>query len=205
MERRIKSRTFVLNALPKKEEYAWILDYLPYGSTIDRIPTRQKKPICQAIGEEHFILMELIPKENIDINIDSRVYIGDGKRKEIEHVKRVLKYNDLSSGAKLELPYIIENCIKHSESKFIKFFNEAHSISIKLHMLQLLPGIGNKLMKAILKERNKKDFKNFKELNERVNGLHSPEKVVVDRVIEELKDANIKYRLFTLPTRMKKS
>ena len=189
---------------PKKEEYAWILDYLPYGSTADRRPTRQKKPICQAIGEEHFILMELIPKENIDINIDSRVYIGDGKREEIAHVKRVLKYEDLSAGAKIELPFILENCIKHSERPFIKFFNEAHSISIKLHMLQLLPGIGNKLMKAILDERNKKEFKSFEELHERVHGLHHPEKIVVDRVIEELKDANIKYRLFTLPLRIKK-
>jgi putative nucleotide binding protein len=186
---------------PEKEEYAWILDYLPYGSNDDKRPSYQKKPLVQAVGEKHFVLMELVPKEGKIPDIQARVYIGDGDRDIIDHVKHRITHNDLSHGAQLELPYILEMTVKHHEDRFVQFFNDAHPITNRLHMLELLPGIGKKLMWAIIDERKKGTFKSLKELHERVGGVHSPEKIIVNRIIEELKDENIKYRLFTTPSR----
>jgi hypothetical protein len=51
--------------------------------------------------------------------------------------------------------------VKDREQDFVTFFNKALSITPKLHMLHLLPGIGKKLMWEILEERNKKPFAEF--------------------------------------------
>ncbi|WP_406662504.1 DUF655 domain-containing protein [Methanolobus sp. ZRKC3] len=186
---------------PEKEEYALVLDYLPYGSSDDRRPAYQKKPLVQVVGENNFVLMDLVPKEGEIPDIQSRVYIGDGDRDVIDHVKHKVSYKDLSHGAQLELPYVLEISIKANEERFVKFFNDAHSITSRLHMLELLPGIGKKLMWAIIDDRKKGEYKSLEELHERVGGVHSPQKVIANRILEELKDDNIKYRLFTLPPR----
>ncbi|MDY0386732.1 MAG: DUF655 domain-containing protein [Methanolobus sp.] len=190
---------------PEKEEYAWILDYLPYGSPDDKRPSYQKKPLVQAVGENYFVLMELVPKEEKIPDIQSKVYIGDGDRDLVDHVKQRIPYQSLSPGAQLELPYILETTVKHHEEKFIKFFNDAHPITNRLHMLDLLPGIGKKLMWNIIDARKKGAFTSFEDLSERAEGVHSPIKIVVNRIIEELKDENIKYRLFTIPPRRQRS
>jgi len=46
-----------------KEEYAIVLDFLPNGYPFDTRPTYKKTPIAQAIGKEHFTLLELVPKK----------------------------------------------------------------------------------------------------------------------------------------------
>ncbi|HJH30183.1 MAG TPA: DUF655 domain-containing protein [Methanosarcinaceae archaeon] len=182
---------------PEKEEYGWVLDYLPYGSTDDRRPSYQKKPLVQAVGDNFFALMEMIPKESTIPEIQSRVYVGEGDRDVIDHVKTRIHFGDLSHGAQLELPYVIEKCVEEQEERFVKFFNDAHPITTRLHMLELLPGIGKKLMWAIIDERKKGEFKSFADLHERVGGVHSPQKIITHRIEEELKDDRIKYRLFT--------
>ena len=182
---------------PEKEDYAWVLDYLPYGSNTDKRPAYQKKPLVQAIGDKHFALMELVPKEGASPEIQSKVYVGDGDRDVIDHVKHRVHFDDLSHGAQLELPFVLEICVKDQEEKFVKFFNDVHPITTRLHMLELLPGIGKKLMWAIIDERKKGEFKDLQNLHDRVGGVHIPQKIIVNRILEGLKDENIKYRLFT--------
>ncbi len=60
------------------------------------------------------------------------------------------------------------------------------------------------LMWAIIDERKKGEFTSLKELHGRIGSLHSPQKIISNRIIEELKDDNIKYRLFTTPMRRAK-
>ncbi|MDF1531951.1 MAG: DUF655 domain-containing protein [ANME-2 cluster archaeon] len=189
----------VLEKKPRSEDWAFVLDYLPYGSSEDSRPLHQKKPLVQAVGESHFVLMELIPKEGAVPESQDKVYIGDGDRNIIDHVKRRITYNELTHGAQLELPYILEKVIAENEPKYVRFFSDAYPITNRLHMLELLPGIGKKLMWGIIDERKKGEFHSFKELTERVKGLHTPEKLIVHRIIDELKDENVKYRLFTTP------
>ncbi|MBW6518210.1 MAG: DUF655 domain-containing protein [ANME-2 cluster archaeon] len=189
----------VLEKKPRSEDWAFVLDYLPYGSSEDSRPLHQKKPLVQAVGESHFVLMELMPKEGVVPESQDKVYIGDGDRDIIDHVKRRITYNELTHGAQLELPYILEKVIAENEPKYVRFFSDAYPITNRLHMLELLPGIGKKLMWGIIDERKKGEFHSFKELTERVKGLHTPEKLIVHRIIDELKDENVKYRLFTTP------
>jgi putative nucleotide binding protein len=187
-----------------REEYVWVLDYLPYGKVVDGSAGFQKKPLVQAVGDKKFTLMELVPKSGVIPEIQSRVYIGQGDRNEIDHVKQRIGYSDLTTGAILELPYILEACVRYQEERFVKFFNDAHSITTRLHMLELLPGIGKKLMWSIIDERKKGEFKSFQNIRERIPSLHDPAKVISHRIEEELKDDFIKYRLFTIPPRRHK-
>lgn len=183
----------------EKEEFAYILDYLPYGRTDDNRPMYQKKPLAQGIGEKHFVLMEMMTKENAVPRSHDRVYIGEGDRPVIDHVKRRITFSELTNSAQMELPSVIEKIILSDESKFLNFFNEAYPITTRLHMLELLPGIGKKLMWAIIEERKKGRFESIAQLVSRVKGLHAPEKLFTNRILEELKDENIKYRVFTAP------
>lgn len=188
----------------EKEDTAYILDYLHYGRSDDSRPIYQKKPLIQAIGEKHFVLMELIPKENVVPKSQDKVYIGDGDRPVIDHVKRRIAYHELTHAAQLELPAVIEKIILANENRFLAFFNDAYPITTRLHMLELLPGIGKKLMWGIIEEKKKGKFNSFKDLVERVKGLHTPEKLIAHRTMDELKDDNIKYRVFTTPMPQKR-
>ncbi len=188
----------------EKEDTAYILDYLHYGRSDDSRPMYQKKPLIQAVGEKHFVLMELIPKENVIPNVQDKVYIGDGDRPVIDHVKRRIVFIELTHGAQLELPAAIEKIVLANETRYLAFFNDAYPITTRLHMLELLPGIGKKLMWGIIEEKKKGKFQSFKNLVERVKGLHAPEKLIAHRVIDEIKDDNIKYRVFTTPMPLKR-
>lgn len=194
----------ILGKKQEKEEIAYILDYLHYGRSDDSRPMYQKKPLIHAVGEKHFVLMELIPKDNAVPNVQDKVYIGDGDRPVIDHVKRRMSYNELTHGAQLELPSVIEKIVLANETRFLSFFNDAYPITTRLHMLELLPGIGKKLMWGIIEVKKKGKFESFKNLVERVKGLHAPEKLIAHRVMDELKEDNIKYRVFTTPMPLKR-
>ncbi|MCW3133369.1 MAG: DUF655 domain-containing protein [Methanophagales archaeon] len=180
----------------KRETYARVLDFLPYGHPDDSRPVYQKKPLVQAIGEDKFILMELSPKRDKTAVVYERVYIGEGEREVIDHVIKRLQYKDLTPTAKMELPFLLEKLVKENEKRFILIFNEAKPITTRLHTLDLLPGIGKKLMWAILEERKKGEFSDFEDLTKRVKGLHHPEKIIAKRIEEEIKDEDVKYKIF---------
>ena len=187
---------------PRREEVARILDYLPYGRTPDS-RSYQKQPLVQAVGEANFVLIEMTPKAGVVPAAGTRVYIGSGSRDVIDHVNRRIEFPELSNSAKLELPYQIQSIVLDNEARFIRYFNDAGPITTRMHALELLPGIGKKLMWAILNERKKGAFKDFADLMERIKGLHNPEKLIAKRVEDELMDERIKYRVFTTVPRMR--
>lgn len=181
----------------KYEEYAYVLDYLPRGRIDDRRPVHQRKPLVQAVGEEFFTLLELVPKKGATFSLHERVYIGKGERKKIDYVEKRITYDELTSVAKSELPVVIEKIVEKNEKRFVDFFNNAQPISTRLHQLKLIPGIGEKTMWRILEEREKEPFKDFNDLAER-GKVHEPKKAIVYRILSELKGEN-KYHLFTKP------
>jgi putative nucleotide binding protein len=187
---------------PRREDVARILDYLPYGRTPDS-RSYQKQPLVQAVGETNFVLMEMTPKAGVVPAAGTRVYIGSGSRDVIDHVNRRIEFPELSNNAKLELPYQVQSIVLDNEARFLRYFNDAGPITTRMHALELLPGIGKKLMWAILNERKKGTFKGFTDLMERVKGLHNPEKLIAKRVEDELMDERIKYRVFTTVPRMR--
>ncbi len=178
------------------EDFAYILDYLPQGRADEK--SFKRTPLALAVGETEFKLFELIPKINVTLTIGERVYIGKDldKRVKIEHVKRRITYDELTNAAQSELPYVLEEIVKKNEQRFVEFFNKASPITTRFHMLELLPGLGKKTMWSIIEEREKGPFKSFQDLVERVKLVHRPEKLIVNRILEELKNRDIKYKIF---------
>ena len=178
------------------EDYARILDSLPQGHP-DQSKYR-REPLAYALGEDELKLFELVPKEGTDLQVGARVYIGKDVelRVEILHVKRRVGFEELTTAAQSELPYVIAEIVKEKEAKFINFFNTAQAITTRFHMLELLPGLGKKTMWAVLEERKKGGFTSFSDLETRVPSVHHPDKLVAKRIEMEISDPTQKYRLF---------
>ena len=182
----------------KYEEYAYVLDYLPHGRPgVPRTP-HTAGGVLQLIGESYFTLLEASPKKEAVYNIRDRIFVGKGERALVSHIISRIAYSDLTSSAKAELPSIIEQIVIQNEPFFVNFFNTSPSVTPRMHSLELLPGIGKKLMFHILDLREKAPFKSFNDVEERV-GLKTPAKQVAQRVLMELSGEE-KYLLFTRPT-----
>ena len=186
---------------PRREEIAWVLDYLPYGHVSDSMGRYQKRPLIQGVGERDFVLMEMTPKEGAVPEIGVRVFLVEKDRPIVDRVNRRIGYEELSQGARVELPYAIQKIVLEKEAYYLRFFNEAGPLTTRMHALELLPGIGKKLMWAILNERKKGPFKSFEDLSERVKGIYNPEKLLAKRIEDEIADDRIKYRIFTADPR----
>jgi putative nucleotide binding protein len=191
------------NQTPKKEEYVIILDYLKFGYVNPERPNAHGKPIAQAIGVDKFTLIEVTPKEGVDLDIHDKVYIGSGKRDKVNRVKGLLDFENLTATSRIELEYAIKEIISEKEDIYIKFFNEIDSLNIKMHKLELIPGIGKKHTQMILEERKKEPFKNFEDLKQRVPLLGEPVDMLAKRVRLELDTTTVKrgknkYYMFTL-------
>lgn len=180
----------------KKEVNAIVLDVLPNGYSSDRRPMYKRDPIVQAVGIEQFKLLELVPKTG-DIDIGEQVYIGSEQREKIERVKRRLRYDELTHGSVQELPFVVERIVREREPEYVDYYNKSISITPKFHMLHLLPGIGKKLMWEILEEREKKPFESFEDISTRIKAIPHPDKMIINRILEEIKDPEIKYHVFT--------
>jgi putative nucleotide binding protein len=186
---------------PRREETAWVLDYLPYGHVSDSMGRYQKRPIIQGVGERDFVLMEMAPKEGAVPDIGVKVALIGRDRPVVDRVNRRIGYEELSSGAKVELPYALQKIVLEREAYYLRFFNEAGPLTTRMHALELLPGIGKKLMWAVLNERKKGPFKSFQDLSDRVKGIYNPEKLLAKRIEDEIADDRIKYRIFTAEPR----
>lgn len=169
-----------------------VLDYLPQGRPDDRQHQSGKAPIAHAIGEENFRLVELVLDREADVSF------GDRLSEEDDAVTRLrdIAYDDLTSTARSELGYVLEEITDREERRFVDVYNDAQPITLRLHQLNLLPGIGEKLRNTILDERKRTPFESFEDVDERVTGLHDPRQVLIDRVLEELREDDLKYRMF---------
>jgi putative nucleotide binding protein len=175
------------------ESTAVVLDVLPHGRTEDDRPQYQKEPLAYAVDTEDFRLCELVLVEDADISIGDDIDVeGTGIIERVNHIE----YDDLPSGAVAELDYAIEEIVEENERRFVDFYNDAQPITLRLHQLNLLPGIGKKLRNNILDERKRSPFESFEEVEERISGLHNPEEVLVERITEELREDDLKYRIF---------
>lgn len=178
-----------------KEEIAIVLDFLPHGYPFNKRPAHIKTPVAQAIGKEHFILLEVAPKREIHLQPHEEVYIGEGKRDKIHHIIGKLLMDKLTVTARNELKYIIKEIVKKNEKRFVDFFNKAQPLSTRMHQLELLPGLGKKHMWEIVDTRKEKSFGSFADMKKRVKLMPDPGKVVVKRIMQELKGKE-KHRLF---------
>lgn len=179
-----------------KDEWGVVLDYLKHGH-----PEQSRSvSIAQVLGEEHFNLLEIVPRDDVVLKVMDRVYIGSGKRDQIKSIIGRIEPSKLTANAHSELKFAIESLINKNEKRFIDFFNISGPLTTRQHQLELLPSIGKKHMWQILDERRRKPFENFEDLKTRVTLLPDPKKSIVKRIIDELEGTE-KWYLFTSPPR----
>ncbi len=178
---------------PTKEEQAIVLDFLPNGYSDDSSPL--KTPIAQALGTTNFTILELVPKRGIFLQPYQEVYIGEGKREEVHHIKGKILYERLTATAKAELKAVVESLVEKSSEQFIRFFNQAQPLSTRMHQLELLPGLGKKHMWEILEARKEKVFESFEDLRQRIKLMPDPKGMIVKRIMAEL-EGEEKHHLF---------
>lgn len=178
-----------------REENAIVLDFLPNGYPFDKRPSHRKTAVVQALGKEHFTLLELVPKKDIFVQPYEDVYIGEGKREKVHHILGKLPIDKLTATARTELEFIVRDMVKGNEKKFVEFFNTAQPLTTRMHQLELLPGLGKKHMWEILESRKDKPFDSFADIKKRVKLMPDPEKTIIRRILKEIKGLE-KHRIF---------
>jgi len=184
--------------MKKYEDHGIVLDFLPQGHPDDPRPIHLREPVAQILGDAFFTLLEVVPKPEVTFAVGERVFIGKGERDKVDRIRRRIGYEELTAAAKAELPAVIERLVDEAPERFIEFFNRAAPLTTRFHQLELIPGIGKKLMWGILEERKKGPFADFEDLEKRVKGLANPKRMVARRVEAELAGED-KYRAFVRP------
>ena len=95
--------------------------------------------------------------------------------------------------AQRELSFVLDEIVKDNEEKFIQFYNHAGPISRRYHSLELIPGLGKKTMNLIVSNR---PYQTFKEMEEKISSFRNPEKYLSQRIENEIRETDQKYRLF---------
>ena len=180
------------------ESSAYVLDYLPNGRQTER--GFHKEPLAIGLGVTELKLLEIVPKPGRPLKVGERIPLlpAGTELPPIDHVRRRLNYDELTTAARTELEPTLEALVQAEAPRFLKFFNEAPAVSRRFHLLELLPGIGKKTMQAIVDERRRAPFASFEDLARRLR-LPTPERLIVARIEAELSGAEDKYRLFVAP------
>ncbi len=177
------------------EDYAYVLDYLPYGRSSPDRSRHFAAPTVQVLGENYFTLLEVELKPGTTVAMHDRIYVGKERREKVSRVIGRISYEELTATAKAELMATVEEMVRNKEQQYVDFFNKAQAVTPRMHMLELLPSIGKKSMWQILDEREKKLFESFKDIQGRA-GVTDPVKIIAKRIVEELSEEP-KYRIFT--------
>jgi putative nucleotide binding protein len=179
------------------DEFALVLDYNPMGNPYDKHSFHRTSPIAQGIGTKYFSLVEIVPVRGQTLMIGERVAIASAPDRPGLKVFDRLLFEDLTTIAKENLVKFLPKIVEEKEKVFVEFFNLAEAINIRLHSLELLPGIGKKTLTLILEERKKSPFTSFEDIRRRVK-ISDPVKLFVDRILIELQRTE-KYYIFVEP------
>jgi len=188
-------------ATDEDERRAVVLDLLPNGRPDDDRPQYERPAVAYAVGEDDLRLYEFELAEDADVSIGDRLVVRPAERREAVARFREMSYGDLTNAARSEIEYVVEEIVDRNEERFVDFYTEADPISLRQHQLDLLPGVGDKIRNNVLDTRKRGRFESFEDVEERVSGLHDPQGVLIDRIFTELRDDDLKYRLFVRPGR----
>ena len=176
------------------EDYAYVLDVLTEGRPDSKRRFR-REPVVYCLGIEEFKIFDMKPVPEASINIGDRCYIGKEteERTQIDHVRARVNYKELTHTAQSELGFVLDEIVRENEEKFIQFYNHAGPISRRYHSLELIPGLGKKTMNLIVRNR---PYVGFREMEEKIPSFRNPEKYISQRIENEIKESDQKYRLF---------
>ncbi len=171
----------------------FILDFYPQGKSLSRKYAEDFNPLAVVISADHFQFFDVILKRGTKVSVGDSITIPSPSIN-VFKIKKI-SYNQLSDSAIAFLPEIVQEIVKSSEARFIRFLNHARPLTSQMHQLQLIPGIGNKRLWQILEARKKNLFQTFKDFKDRT-GISDPILAFTNRIINEIKEEE-KYLLFT--------
>lgn len=171
----------------------FVLDFYPQGKSLSRKYAEDFNPLAVVITADHFQFFDVILRSGENVPIGDSMTISSSRTNELK-IKQI-GYNQLSDSAVSSLPEIVQEIVKISEARFIRFLNHARPLTSQMHQLQLIPGIGNKRLWQILEARKKSLFQTFEDFKDRT-GISDPILAFTNRIINEIKEEE-KYFLFT--------
>ncbi len=178
----------------KDESRILILDYLPEGKGFGQ--TKQREPTIQGIGTTWFSLLDMVVDRRGSYPQFTELPLPKiSEETPIKQIKRRITTNDLTNTGYESLEEAVLRIINKNEKRFVSFFNKAQPITNRIHSLQLVPGIGKKLMWEILQSRKGMPFVSFSDIEERVK-ISDIRKMIFNRIMQELEE-DVKHRLFT--------
>lgn len=186
----------------RREEYAYVLDVIPPEVAVYKLPARVRREFphdvtyAHLLGEEFFTLLEVTIKRGVAVEVGERLYVGAGQRDKVDKIVRRIRYEDLQPPARDVLPQLVRKIVAEQERKFVKWINDAGPLTIKMHSLELLRGIGKKKVQEILEERRKRPFQSYEDVKQRT-GVDLVE-LIADRVLREIMEADT-YYMFVAP------
>lgn len=188
------SRVAHTHQMKKTENNALVLDYLPEGREFG---AKKREPLIQCIGDKWFTLLEVIPKRHGNFEQFSEIPLPKSEKGEgpIRAIKQKITINDLTNTAYNALEEAILRIVNKNERRFVAFFNRAQPITNRIHSLQLIPGIGKKLMWEFLQVRKQLPFVSFEDIEKRVK-ISDIRRMLVKRILQEL-EGEEKHYLFT--------
>jgi putative nucleotide binding protein len=138
--------------------------------------------------------LELLGVQNASFEIGERVFIGREGRNKILSVLGKLEYGAISASAKNDLPNIVDKIVLSSEQRFVSYINNSPPVTPRIHSLELIPGIGKTYMRSIIKERERKKFESFSDVQARI-GIKDIHKLISKRIVEEI-SGEVRMNLF---------
>ena len=176
------------------EDYAWVVEYLPAGRSTES----KREAIVQLVGDQFFTLLEATLKPEAAMMVGKRIFVGKGERGEVDRIKRRIQYEELTDSAKEMLTTIVRKIVEGKKELYVQFINKAGPISMRVHQLDLLPGIGKRNMELILKARGEKPFESLEDLKKRVPTIGDPVSIFVHRIASEI-EGKERYYIFAKP------
>ena len=174
-----------------KDEYAYVLEYLPFGP----LDSKDRKPAAIILTDSLGLLLVAL-KKDAKVESGMKVYIGENKREEVHHIIQRTTPDKLSGNGTNALNERISAIVRENEGIYIEIINRLGFINVRLHSLNLMPGVGKKMVQKILEERNKGPFKSYSDFDTRVGFASGIERSITERINEELRGSD-KYRIFT--------
>ncbi len=179
----------------QKGSEVYLLDILQHGG-VDQAH-HSWDPIAQIIVVPDFELYEVTLNKNKigELKLEEKYAFDFGKESLFIRVNKLLKQEQLTPASQNSLPQVIRNYVLAHEDRFVKFVNNVGPITIRRHYLEVLPGVGKKLMNEIITQRTHQPFENYEDAHNRVPGF-KPIEMISKRIIEELENSEVKHRMF---------
>ncbi len=172
------------------------------GETWGRIIEHDTKgSIATVMAEKTLVFVRAKIKQDVNMMMpNQRVNIGTDKdaRPEVQHFIGMAHLDRMSNMARNDLPLVVQLFIEDHAQHFVDaFYNRAGPLSLKQHSFELLPDVGSKKAKTMVKARETVGvFASIDELNAlcRINGVD----LLARRFMEELEDKDLQPRLTEL-------